>query len=180
MAPTARAAAERRPPQTWRARRRPASTMCSGRSMRSRVSCARSRRPSPAPAPAVARARARHPAPASVRRRQQNVDIMLQNLDKTEALENKSADLANQAKTCAAPPTAPTTPSATRCVGRRRHTASPTLARPRRQVPQVGAGHKADDVQAEPQDEPDHRARRRRLPPDHHHPHRHLRQQVPP
>ena len=75
------------------------------------MSCARSRRPSPAPAPAVARARARHPVPASVRRRQQNVDIMLQNLDKTEALENKSADLANQAKTCAAAPTTPTTPS---------------------------------------------------------------------
>ena len=72
------------------------------------VMCALAR-PSPAPAPAVARARARHPTPASVRRRQQNVDIMLQNLDKTEALENKSADLANQAKTCAAPPTAPTT-----------------------------------------------------------------------
>jgi hypothetical protein len=44
------------------------------------------------------------PAASSVRPRQQNVDIMLQNLDKTEALENKSADLANQAKTCAASP----------------------------------------------------------------------------
>ena len=48
-----------------------------------------------------------------IRRRQQNVDIMLQNLDKTEALENKSADLANQAKTCAfAPPATPSVPMA--------------------------------------------------------------------
>ena len=45
-----------------------------------------------------------------LRRRQQNVDIMLQNLDKTEALENKSADLANQAKTCAASPPRPRPP----------------------------------------------------------------------
>ena len=52
------------------------------------------------------RSLARPPPRARLLRcRQQNVDIMLQNLDKTEALENKSADLANQAKTCAASPT---------------------------------------------------------------------------
>ena len=93
--------------------------MCSGRSTRSRASCARPA--SPRPCVSTCRSLARQPPRARLRRtsthhaaepspspfalplaRQQNVDIMLQNLDKTEALENKSADLANQAKTCAA------------------------------------------------------------------------------
>mmetsp|Transcript_21197 Transcript_21197/g.41351 ORF Transcript_21197/g.41351 Transcript_21197/m.41351 type:complete len:101 (-) Transcript_21197:13-315(-) len=32
--------------------------------------------------------------------RQENVEVMLSNIDKTEVLENKSAELAAQAKTC--------------------------------------------------------------------------------
>ena len=100
---------------------------------------------------------------------------MLQNLDKTEALENKSADLANQAKTCAASPTTPT-----RVLGHPRVSGRCTASPRASQVSQVRQGHKADDVQAEPQDEPHHRPRRRRLPYDHHHTHRHLRQQAPP
>ena len=35
--------------------------------------------------------------------RQENVEIMLANVDKTEVLENKSAALADQAKTWACP-----------------------------------------------------------------------------
>jgi hypothetical protein len=43
-----------------------------------------------------------HPAPPpalALACRQQNVEVMLQNIDKTEVLENKSAQLADQAKT---------------------------------------------------------------------------------
>ena len=91
---------------------------------------------------------------------------MLANIDKTEVLENKSAALADQAKTCGIPTAPPLAPRAASSVQLPLALTAATRCPTSLQFPQVSQGHAEADVQAERQDEPHHRrwihTRRRR------------------